>query len=593
MKHLRSHAFHGVSLLGMMVALMATDATAGEEEGKTIDETARAAVSVLSERCHACHGVDFAHAKLNVLDSAVLLGPPDSEFEDPYITPGDLEKSRIWQMISDQRMPPKKPLSEDESETIRRWIEAGAPWPKNETREAISPTEILKQIAVDLFSQRESDREFQRYFTITHLHNNASVTDRDLRIYRAALSKALNSMSQKSTIVQPHPVDKAATIFSIDLRDYGWQDLSRWEKVIDEYPYGLKPRVDIDAVQAYDQIESLYGINFDGVPYIRADWFVSTATRPPLYHTLTQTPEQFEDLAKAAAIDIEESLKLETARRAGLFESGVSGQNRLIEYHSSSMGRFWISYDFREKAGRSNLARFPLGPKTDISEFEPFAFEHAGGEIIYNLPNGLHAYMLVDGKGGRINEGPVDIVWDSSNVSGSPLIVNGLSCINCHKHGILPFFDSVRDGNAIRNPEIQRKIREIFPPQEELDVAIQDSKKSYLNALHRTIGSYFDLAPGDIAGLMKIEEPISRVATLYRRNLDLETVASELGMEDTEDLRKQVNKGDLKQLGLGPLSTSDGTIKRSFWDSIESTSSVFQETAFELDIGRPVSQIRN
>jgi hypothetical protein len=80
---------------------------------------------------------------------------------------------------------------------------------------------------------------------------------------------------------------------------------------------------------------------------------------------------------------------------------GVSRNNRLIERHSSPYGSYWRSYDFADNVGRRNLFAHPLGPSGQASSFEV-----DGGEIIFNLPNGLHAFMLIDGKGRRLDKAP-------------------------------------------------------------------------------------------------------------------------------------------------------------------------------------------
>lgn len=552
------------------------------------------AISILKNRCHSCHGVEYKYDKLNVLDHEVLVAASKDDLQDPFVTPGDPALSKLWHVIKDGRMPPRNELPEEEQAVLKQWIEAGAGWVVNDSREFVTNEQVLERIESHLFRVNKEDRQFQRYFSLVHLYNNPKISSRDLRVYRAAFSKAVNSMSDQSSIVLPSAIDEEEAIYNIDLRHYGWEDLSKWEQVLEFYPYGLKPTQPDKAVRSFNQIEELYGISFDGVAYLRADWFVATATRPPLYHVLTSTPDTIDVLLEDAGVSVRKGLELGTLKRAGLFESGVSGQNRMIEYHSSRTGLFWISYDFELKAGRSNLARFPLGPKFEGNKFDAFAFEHAGGEIIYTLPNGLQGYMLVDGDGDRIDAGPVDIVWDAGNVSGSPLIVNGLSCMSCHKHGILPITDYVREGHAVGGQEARRKIAEIYVPQAELDQDVKDARQLYLNKLMITIGSYFDLDRGDLKSLLEIEEPVSRVSMLYNKSLDLVTASTELGLQDTNVLRGSVNNNrDVQRLGLGPLAIDGGTIKRSFWDSQESTSSVFQEAAAQLNAGRPVSQIGN
>ena len=97
------------------------------------------------------------------------------------------------------------------------------------------------------------------------------------------------------------------------------------------------------------------------------------------------------------------------SRRSGAAfnRSGVSQNNRLIEWHKFAYGSYWKSYDFGGNVGRQNLFEHPLGPGTADAEFK-----HDGGEIIFTLPNGLQGYLLVDGQGKRIDKGPTTIVSD-------------------------------------------------------------------------------------------------------------------------------------------------------------------------------------
>ena len=111
--------------------------------------------------------------------------------------------------------------------------------------------------------------------------------------------------------------------------------------------------------------------------------------------------------------------------RAGFAGSGVSSQNRLVERHPALYGAYWKSYDFSKNDGTANLFRFPLGPVFAGNPFPDQAFEHAGGEIIFNLPNGLQGYLLVDAKGKRIDAGPIEVVSDALKTSGTAAIVTG------------------------------------------------------------------------------------------------------------------------------------------------------------------------
>ena len=74
-------------------------------------------------------------------------------------------------------------------------------------------------------------------------------------------------------------------------------------------------------------------------PIMRADWFVATATRPPLYHVIADIPETKVGSATiVSASRPKNNLKSSTwLSRVGMVKSGVSGQNRLLEHHTSEL----------------------------------------------------------------------------------------------------------------------------------------------------------------------------------------------------------------------------------------------------------------
>ena len=95
-------------------------------------DLARDVQPILSSRCWICHGAATRMSALR-LDSreAALKGGASGS---PAIVPGDPARSRLLARITasepDQRMPRTgPPLTAEEVELIRRWIEAGAPWP--------------------------------------------------------------------------------------------------------------------------------------------------------------------------------------------------------------------------------------------------------------------------------------------------------------------------------------------------------------------------------------------------------------------------------------------------------------------------------
>jgi hypothetical protein len=80
---------------------------------------------LLKARCLKCHGPVKPKGKLN-LSSARSLARGGSS--GPVIVPGNLDESTLWDLVSNNEMPPapEEPLSAAEKATLRRWIEGGA-----------------------------------------------------------------------------------------------------------------------------------------------------------------------------------------------------------------------------------------------------------------------------------------------------------------------------------------------------------------------------------------------------------------------------------------------------------------------------------
>ncbi len=98
---------------------------------------------ILSENCFACHGLDSEERKADLrLDVQEAAFAPNKHGE-AAIVPGKPDDSLIWQRIistdEDEIMPPPeshKKLKPEQKETIRRWIEEGAPYQKHWAFEA-------------------------------------------------------------------------------------------------------------------------------------------------------------------------------------------------------------------------------------------------------------------------------------------------------------------------------------------------------------------------------------------------------------------------------------------------------------------------
>ncbi|MBL8215801.1 MAG: PSD1 domain-containing protein [Bryobacterales bacterium] len=81
------------------------------------------APALLTQKCAKCHG---AGALLSDLDVTTRAGLLKGGKHGPAIVPGDSAKSRLYQLVSEGKMPPGGRLDAAELAAIRSWIDAGA-----------------------------------------------------------------------------------------------------------------------------------------------------------------------------------------------------------------------------------------------------------------------------------------------------------------------------------------------------------------------------------------------------------------------------------------------------------------------------------
>lgn len=507
-----------------------------------IPEVAKQVKAIFEKHCYQCHGKNGSNeGNLNYILHR------DRLVNNKKIVVGEPGESRLLKLVRTEEMPPdrdndgnkivSRPTPE-EIATLRKWIETGAPdfQLAVEPRKFITNEAIFDAINLDQRQAPERDRRFLRYFTITHLYN-AGLSDDELQSYRAGLSKLVNSLSWDAQVRVPKSIDKEETIFRIDLRKFKWRE-STWEQIVAANPYAI--------ACSTSAARDAYAIAHSKVPAVRADWFVFAASRPPLYHDILSLPQEQKELERLLQVDVAESIKTEQARRAAFNKSGVSINNRMIERHESSYGALWISYDCASSVGRQNFFQFPLGPGSNEK-----LFKHDGGEVIFNLPNGLQAYLLVDGQGKRIDKAPTTIVADTRQ--GDKAVVNGISCMSCHRNGMIPVKDQIRD-HVRNNPNAFSKndaetILALYPSQPDLDELFASDTNRFREAVLKTGSS------------LSKTEPVYALAGGFEREIDLRTTAAEVGVPSEQFLAGLNRNAELARI-FGPLRSDGGTIHR-------------------------------
>ena len=513
------------------------------------DDLSSKAKRVLQTHCYRCHGQDGAvEGGFNfVLDIAKLA-------DRKKIVPGKPDASPVYKRIANGSMPPvgeKVRPSDAELAALKEWIAAGAAGPPTPQRMPIASADTAKLIRDDLDTLDRRSRRFVRYFSLAHLWN-AGLGDDELQTYRNALAKLVNSLSWHPKQHNPEAIDPAKTILRIDLRWYLW-DANLWNRLLNDYPYGiLDDSVGSRAISVNTATK---------VPVIRADWFVATASRAPLYYDMLQMPGNLPELEKQLRVDSVLNIQQERVARLGFNGSGISRFNRVLERHDALNGAYWRTYDFDEPpqnlvdrnspqpADRRNVFAFPLGPNQVDS-----AFQHAGGEAILALPNGLHAYFIVNAKDQRLDKAPTAIVSDPKRPDRA--VEAGVSCMGCHITGILPKADQVRDhvdknAKAFGRTEASI-IKALYLGKDATAKLMEDDAKKYAEAVAKT------------GAKVSRFETVSTITLKYEADLDFTAAVAEAGVTP-EEFRKRIDGVESLRQSLGALRVAGGTVSRQIW----------------------------
>lgn len=565
----------------VVVALWACVLTVPSASG---GERAADVKRIFRTRCLECHGDTRREGGIHILQLSSYRG------EEGVVVPGDVDGSVLYDYIAsddeDFRMPeaPRPPLTKAEIETVRQWIEAGAGdfpadvvAPEEQGNDAalsgvVGAEYVLTKILAYVRKLPREDRKYIRFFSSNHLLTSGATED-ELHTYQHALSKAINHLSWEPDIVRPVAIDKETeSIFAVDIREIGWQkspftntrhdhSVDLFDLVLLEYPYGLV----FENSETFQQLSDVY-LDHAGllrpVPYVRIDWFVSVATQSPLYEDLLQLPFELDELESMLNVDSVANLETYVAHRAGMTLSGVSRNNRVVERHPSRNGAYWKSFDFETSRGLQNMF------------VDPINFHYAGGEMIWNLPNGLQAYLVTDNAGRRLTAAPTSIVTDK--FAEDKVVRNGLACMRCHDRGVKRFADNIRPafeplpGSAVHN---KVHILRTYIKHEEMNRLLDRDERRFLTAMREALGQD------------QVAEPLIPTSrTFLDAPLTLRQAAAELGLKDASGLSNVFRLPQFMQLGLAGFSAG-GVIRRDTWEDY------FDRVVRQLGIAVPVPAI--
>jgi mono/diheme cytochrome c family protein len=545
--------------------------------------SAAAVKQIFTTHCLECHGGKKVSLGVRILDRDLLV-------KQKRLVPGKPNESTLLQLVTDKTgegmPPPDRPrLSSTQVDAIRRWIAEGAPsFPTGDTAVAATsaadnvkaplPVDyILQSILTDLRQLPAAQRRSARYLSLVNVLN-AGTTREELNQYRDALAKVINHLSWQRDLVGPVAIEPTHTVYRIDIHALGWDQrpfqkvvdgkpaeaspLNLWDLVLLDYPYGTVYR----RTDAYSALVREFLVptgQVRPIPYVRADWFVSVATQPPLYHELLQLPRTLPELEKLLGVDADADVANFRAVRGGMINSGVSRNNRAVERHVTGFGAYWKSADFKSSSEKENLLA------------DPIKLHPTGGEMIFNLPNGLQAYFVANGKGQRVDAAPTEIVTD--RLANDKIVRNGLSCIRCHDAGMQPVTDVVRSIVAplANTADFDRRdVLRLYGPQDRLDKLLAADGKRFQTAMEKVLGHAV------------ASDPLTPVSQhfLYNR-VTLAEASAELGLAEPRGLKELFRLPQFVNEGLAPFAANQ-PVARDAWEEY------YDRVVGQLGLGVPM-----
>lgn len=532
---------------------------------------------ILQTNCGTCHiGVgaqgDFGY----LLDMEQLVS-------NEMIIPGNKEDSRIYARMVAGTMPPayqrviQTPTygQMDQVGLFIDELEGEDPQGVCEALPFLGVDEQIELMQADMARLDAQDQPFTRYMTITY-SSNAGDCGRALERQRYALFKGINSVSTNTRVTQPQAINADETIYRIDIRDYNWDrqidlqdnDISDpanvdfndgWEAIVAD-PGAAPFAVEYTGDQA-DQLKADAGTL---IPFMPVNAFIQATEFGDLYYTLIGGRQNLFDFERdVLLLDTVAEIEDDNLLRAGFANSGVSKQERVLNRFDtgiSSTQAYWISFDFDGGNGGDGANGFEQNVANESIFDNPLDFAFAGGEAIFNLPNGMQAYYVAAADGTRLAEAPIGVVIDPAQNNG--LVTNGASCHSCHNIGMITFTDTVRRYVTENRLQFDNDTFESVMVQYPLPNEFQD-------AMDRD--SEVHLAATERAGVPReTPDAVSRVYLDFRLgDVDSRLAAGELGVSQ-EDLVRNIDLLDprLANLRIDTAHVDRNIMKATFQDAI-------------------------
>jgi len=295
-----------------------------------------------------------------------------------------------------------------------------------------TPSQATDWALADQMNLPELDRPWHRYLWIPPWDK----TDTSL----AAASFALNTAASHAGILVQPRVMANGWMLAVDLRRMAprieqlallvetWDGLAVREPYFHVFQETEDKRVAVLAPHIKETHAKLLAeLNVSPALVYRLDWFLSQLL-DSAYYDFMQFGDNLESVLTTVGVDEVLAQRINGDQRVAIFSSNVTGKPRRVDRIQGAAGRFntsavWITRDlFDEQAA---IASHPI--------YNLLAFEEDGSEIIFERPNGMHGFVLVNSAGKLVREAPPNLVSDHTiPAPHTRRLRPAISCIRCH-----------------------------------------------------------------------------------------------------------------------------------------------------------------
>jgi hypothetical protein len=281
------------TLAALLVALAAGPGRADDLDRRAKGDLAIQARNILRTYCVECHGPNHkeaaAHTSFGVLTHKELVNADPARAGLTFVPKDGKGKSHLIELIECGSMPPggRKRPTDKELDVLKEWAtRAGAAsYP-----EAFDDATTLKVMLDDL-DARQADAEFLRYLSFAHLVRDDTPLP-DLKEAEERLKKSLQNSRRGRG--DPEPVDDSATLFRVDIRQFGWHTrdlfqrfepgqaggvypMNPYDVILLDYPFGYTlAKGDGEAGRLKRYLDAAKQVR--PVAFVRADWLTDALT---------------------------------------------------------------------------------------------------------------------------------------------------------------------------------------------------------------------------------------------------------------------------------------------------------------------------